>query len=224
MAEPSDLRQLRLVLALLEAPIGVSSLTGTRSFSRLSQKQRERILHAWSESRLAQQRTFLQTVKRLAAFFAYADPGPAGTNPRWASLGYGVPEHPIPEPGPVAAAIVQPAGADGTLDLDAEVVVVGSGAGGGVVAARLAEAGHDVLVIEAGRYVAEADMPRDELAAFDRLYLDHGMTSTADLGVAILAGAALGGGTLVNWTTCIEPPEPVRADWAAEHGLEGFDK
>jgi choline dehydrogenase-like flavoprotein len=49
------------------------------------------------------------------------------------------------------------------------------------------------------------------------------MTSTTDLGLPILAGAALGGGTLINWMTCIEPPAEVRADWANGHGLDGFD-
>ena len=100
---------------------------------------------------------------------------------------------------------------------------MGSGAGGGVIASRLAEAGRDVLVVEAGPYVAEPDMPTDELAAFDRLYLDHGMTSSADLAVAILAGSALGGGTLVNWATCIEPPPWIRHEWATEYGLTDFD-
>jgi len=223
VAEPADLRQLRVVLNLLEAPIGVSSLTGTRSFSRLPREQRERLLLAWSTSRIPQRRTFFQTVKRLACFFAYADPGPTGRNPRWAAIDYVVPDHPLPPRNAVADAIVRPANGDGTLELDSEIVIVGSGAGGGLVAARLAELGHEVLVLEAGPYAPEPEMPTDELAAFDRLYLDHGMASTADLGLPILAGAALGGGTLVNWMTCIEPPAWLRADWAHEHGLEGFD-
>ena len=103
------------------------------------------------------------------------------------------------------------------------MVVVGSGAGGGVVAARLAESGRDVLVVEAAPYVAEPDLPRDELDGFNRLYLDHGLVATGDLSLAILAGAAVGGGTLINWTTSLEPPDWVRHEWAAEHGLEDFD-
>jgi choline dehydrogenase-like flavoprotein len=223
VAEPADLRQLKLILTLLEAPVGVSSLTGTQAFSRLSRDARERLLHGWSKSRLAQRRTFFQTIKRLASFFAYADPGPGGVNPRWQEMGYALPGQPAPPLSAVDGAIVRPTDAAGLLELSADVVVVGSGAGGGVVAARLAEAGLGVLVIEAGPYVPETAMPTDELAAFDRLYLDHGMTSTTDLGVAILAGAAVGGGTLINWTTCIEPPAWIRAEWATDHGLTDFD-
>ena len=66
-------------------------------------------------------------------------------------------------------------------------------------------------------------MPTGELAAFDRLYLDHGTTSAVDTAVAILAGSCVGGGTVVNWTTCIAPPTGLREEWAREHGLDGFD-
>ncbi len=221
--EPSDLRQLRLLLNVFEAPVGTPTTSGTRAFSRLSQEERERILHAWSTSRIGQRRTFFQTVKRLGGFFAYADPGKAGVNPRWAEMGYDTPDHPVPPPDPVATALVRPQAGAAPIHLTAEIVIVGSGAGGGVAAARLAELGHDVLILEAGPYVPEAELPRNELKAFDRLYLDHGMTASKDLGVAILAGAALGGGTLVNWTTCFEPPDWLRSAWAGDEGIEGFD-
>ena len=103
------------------------------------------------------------------------------------------------------------------------MVIVGSGAGGGVVAKALAEAGRSVVVLEAGPFVAEPDMPRTELDAFDRLYLDHGLTASWDGAVSILAGAGVGGGTTINWMTAIAAPDPVRAGWARAHGLTGFD-
>jgi len=39
----------------------------------------------------------------------------------------------------------------------------------------------------------------------------------------MLAGAAVGGGTLVNWMTSITAPDDVRADWARDHGMDGMD-
>ena len=102
-------------------------------------------------------------------------------------------------------------------------MVVGSGAGAGVVARELAAAGRSVIVLEAGPFVPEPEMPTHELAAFDRLYLDHGLTSTWDGSVSILAGAGVGGGTTINWMTCITAPPEVRREWAREHGLAGFD-
>jgi choline dehydrogenase-like flavoprotein len=224
VAEPSDLRLLKLLLSAFESGVGSVALAhGTRSFSMLPRSRRERVLMRWATSPVARQRTFFQTLKRLASFFAYADPGPAGANPRWADIEYEPARNDPAIPGEsIQRALIVPSD-EGDLVLDADVVVVGSGAGGGVIAARLAEAGHSVLVVEAGRYVSEPEMPVDELAAFDRLYLDHGMTSTSDVGISILSGSALGGGTLINWATCIEPPIEIRSRWGAEQGLTGFD-
>ena len=93
------------------------------------------------------------------------------------------------------------------LELEADVVIVGSGAGGGVVAARVAAAGRSVLVVEAGSAWPEAEMPTDELTGFKRMFLARGLTANADLSIAILAGATLGGGMTVNWTTSIDAPD-----------------
>ena len=112
---------------------------------------------------------------------------------------------------------------DEPIVLEADVVVVGSGAGGGVVAAELARAGRSVVVLEAGPYVDESTMPRDELDAFGRLYLNYGLLSTWDGSVTMLAGSGVGGGTLVNWMTCIAAPADVRVEWARDRpdGLDG---
>jgi choline dehydrogenase-like flavoprotein len=105
------------------------------------------------------------------------------------------------------------------MTLEADVVIVGSGAGGGVVAATLAEAGRSVVVLEAGPFVSESSMPRDELDAFSRLYLNYGLLSTWDSSITMLAGSGVGGGTLVNWMTSVEAPADVRDDWRRDHGL-----
>jgi len=66
-------------------------------------------------------------------------------------------------------------------------------------------------------------MPTNELDRFSRLYLEHGLLATWDGSVTMLAGSAVGGGTLVNWMTCIEAPAEVRDEWRREHGLEGLE-
>ncbi|HEV7809833.1 MAG TPA: GMC family oxidoreductase N-terminal domain-containing protein, partial [Candidatus Limnocylindrales bacterium] len=113
---------------------------------------------------------------------------------------------------------------DDVVTLEADVVVVGSGAGGGVIAADLARAGRSVIVIEAGPYLDEAHLPSDELDAFSRAYLNHGLLTTWDGAVTMLAGTAVGGGTLVNWMTSIGIPDAIRASWARDHGLAGIDE
>jgi choline dehydrogenase-like flavoprotein len=112
--------------------------------------------------------------------------------------------------------------ADEPTRLDADVVVVGSGAGGGVVAAAVAEAGRAVIVLEQGPFVDESTMPRDELAAYDRLYLNHGLVTTWDGAITMLAGSVVGGGTLINWMSALEAPRSIRAAWTREHGIDGL--
>ena len=123
---------------------------------------------------------------------------------------------------PRSSPFIPPPG-DAAATLHADVVVVGSGAGGGVVAAETARAGRSVIVVEAGPFIPEPEMPTDELAAFDRMYLDHGMTATWDGAVSILAGAVVGGGTTVNWMTSIPAQPSVRGEWTADHGIDGAD-
>jgi choline dehydrogenase-like flavoprotein len=156
----------------------------------------------------------------LTLFLTYSLPDPAtGKNAMWAQFGY---------PGPVSAPPdlpkpIKPLVPDGDTTLEADVVVVGSGAGGGVIAGTLAQAGLKVVVLEAGGYFNEADFNQSELWAFQNLYWRGGPTPTADFNLGLQAGACLGGGTTVNWTTTLRTPSWVREQWAGEHGLEGVD-
>jgi choline dehydrogenase-like flavoprotein len=100
-------------------------------------------------------------------------------------------------------------------------VVVGSGAGGGTAAAVLAEAGLDVIVVESGGYHAEPDFDGREFEGLQRLYLNGGGLATDDQSVGLLAGATLGGGTVVNYTTSFRTPGNVREEWA-RHGVPAF--
>ena len=127
-------------------------------------------------------------------------------------------------PTPIRPFALPPTGDPATpIVLEADVAIVGSGAGRRGRREALAEAGRSVVVLEAGSFVTEPEMPRAEIEAFDRLYLDHGLTSTADGSISILAGSGVGGGTTINWMTSIAAPDPVRAGWARDHGIAGFD-
>ena len=227
--DPAQLSQLRLVLRLLESRIAnLATGAGFAAFRDMPLATRERTLLRWIGSRLVLRRSGVHAFRKLLAFIAYADPGtPEAPNPLPRTLGYATDDPPVPrglaaiEPVAVDRRPATAGGAD--VELEADLVVVGAGAGAGVVAAELSRAGRSVLVVEAGPFVDEATMPRDELDAYGRLYLNYGLLSTWDGSITLLAGSGVGGGTLVNWMTCLDAPADVRAEWALEHGLDGVD-
>src|SRR6266542_2975370 len=93
---------------------------------------------------------------------------------------------------------------------------------GVLTSAALAAAGADVIVLEKGGYAAEADFHHQEAESTRDLYL-YGLTiATSDLGVRIVAGSTLGGGTVVNYTTSFKTPPHVLADWAKVSGSDVF--
>lgn len=151
----------------------------------------------------------------LVRLMAYGLPDATGRNPFWAQFGYSGPTAAPPEaPKPIKPYVPQ-----GDVTLTADVVVVGSGSGGGVIAGKLAGAGLKVVVLEAGGYFNEADFNQSELWGYQNLYWRGGSTASADLNISLLAGATLGGGSTVNWTNCLRTRPWVREEWAREHGL-----
>jgi choline dehydrogenase-like flavoprotein len=229
--DPAQVRRLRLALRAFDSRIANLVLSGRPvRFSGTDQRSRERYLAGWAGSRVAARRDAFHALRGLFTFLAYADPGvdAAHPNPRWAAIGYEPVVNDV-APAPTAISALElpadPAGIARRLpvDLEADVVVVGSGAGGGVIALELARAGRRVLVVEAGPLVTEPDMPTDELAGFGRLFLQQGLSATHDGAIPLFAGSCVGGGTMVNWATCLPAPASIRAEWASRHGLDGFD-
>src|SRR5205807_6798432 len=142
--------------------------------------------------------------------------------PNWEVLGYPGPVSapPAPEEAPKTINVERVTGATATLEAD--VCVIGSGAGGGVIAAELQRAGRQTLVLEQGQYRNESDFKQLELPEMLELYLGSGLAASKDDSIAILAGSTLGGGTVVNYMNCIRTPERIRREWAAM-GVEGLD-
>lgn len=106
------------------------------------------------------------------------------------------------------------------LRLEADLCVVGSGAGGAMAAMGAAEAGLSVVVLEAGERLTPADMVQREEQMFPRLYWEGGGRTTADRGVRIHQGHGVGGSTLHNLNLCKRIPPTILERWRAERGLE----
>jgi choline dehydrogenase-like flavoprotein len=122
----------------------------------------------------------------------------------------------------VRGEVIHASAASADLELDAQVCIVGSGAGGGVLAMRLAQAGVRVVMLEAGPYVLKDEFTLREEDAYPLLYQDHGTRVSGDGSVTVMQGRSVGGGTTVNWTTCYRTPEHVLDHWAKVHGIKGL--
>jgi choline dehydrogenase-like flavoprotein len=110
----------------------------------------------------------------------------------------------------------------GDATVDADVCVIGSGAGGAVTAARLAQAGLRVVVLEEGGFFTSERFTMKEEDCYPNLYQEAAQRATKDLSVSIFQGRAVGGTTVVNWTTCFRTPERTLARWRDRHAVRGF--
>jgi choline dehydrogenase-like flavoprotein len=107
-------------------------------------------------------------------------------------------------------------------EITAEVCVIGSGCGGATAAHLLAEAGHEVVVLEEGRDVIGPERTQRDGAMYDQLYMDRGGRASHDLSVSVLQGRVLGGGGVINTCDVVPMPESVLHHWATKYGLEDF--
>jgi choline dehydrogenase-like flavoprotein len=119
----------------------------------------------------------------------------------------------------------EPAGSLGDTEAhgdgeECEVVIVGSGAGGAVAAAMLAEAGVDVLVLEAGDNYNRDNYPTGRLEAITELYREAGLTiAEGRPPIPIPVAKAVGGTTVINSGTCFRAPEGILDGWRDEFGI-----
>jgi hypothetical protein len=162
-------------------------------------------------------------LRNTTFLFFYGLPDEQGQNPNWSAIGYPGPisAPPSPQEAPKTIATHEVSGDTATLTADA--CVIGSGAGGAVIAAELQQAGKQVLVLEMGAYRNESDFKQLELPGLFELYLGGGLLSSEDGSIAVFAGSTLGGGTVVNYMNCLRTPDRIRSEWA-RHGIEGIDQ
>jgi choline dehydrogenase-like flavoprotein len=108
--------------------------------------------------------------------------------------------------------------------LDADVVIVGSGAGGGVTAEILALAGLRVVIVEEGSLKSSRDFRMREADAYPTLYQESAARKTKDKAINILQGRTVGGSTTVNWTSSFRTPPDTLKFWQQRYGLNGYSE
>jgi len=106
--------------------------------------------------------------------------------------------------------------------MEADVVIVGSGAGGGVSAEILAKSGLTVIIVEEGALKSSKDFKMREADAYPTLYQESAARKTRDKAINILQGRTVGGSTTVNWTSSFRTPTPTLDYWQNNFGLKDY--
>jgi long-chain-alcohol oxidase len=219
LPDPLDRTRLKVLLAGLGSPAANLVLTGRfKSLQAMDGAAREATLRDYATSSIPLRRAGFQALKRLAHVAFYCWPLEGGGHPAWRAAGY---PGPLPQP-TNAVPPLRTIAVDRDTVLDCDVVVLGSGAGGGVAAGLLAEAGRSVVVLEKGPNPGSADLTQIEGDMLGALYLDGGLIMTQSGSMPILAGSCLGGGTVINYTTSFPLPPATREEWARLSGLPLF--
>ncbi|KAJ7543661.1 hypothetical protein O6H91_09G047200 [Diphasiastrum complanatum] len=104
-----------------------------------------------------------------------------------------------------------------------DVVVVGSGCGGSVIAALLAQEGYKVVIVEKGDNYNRQDLPLLEGPSMGAMYEQSGALTTEDGGVILLAASTLGGGSEINWSASFRTPPHVLQEWSQKYQLKQFE-
>lgn len=108
--------------------------------------------------------------------------------------------------------------------IDAEVLVIGSGAGGATTAMVLAEAGHDVLIVEEGDWIDQGSVVPYSLDQMSQQYRAGGVTvALGRPAIAYTEGRCAGGGTEVNSGLYRRPPAEVLDRWRHQHRIRDLD-
>lgn len=133
---------------------------------------------------------------------------------------------PIPDPIKAGLAsgwkVIDAATLDKDRQFDADVAVIGTGAGGGVTAEILAMAGLKVIMIEEGALKSSSDFKMREAQAYPALYQESAARKTKDKAINILQGRTVGGSTTVNWTSSFRTPNGTLEYWQQHFGLKDY--
>lgn len=95
-----------------------------------------------------------------------------------------------------------------------DAIVIGTGAGGGVMMHEFASMGLDVLALERGHWFGPDQISSDELAMIAQLYRDGGAQTNTDADMFVLQGSCVGGSTVLTNAVCFRMPEDVRVRFA----------
>jgi choline dehydrogenase-like flavoprotein len=217
----SKLKQIKILIAALNTSIGTFLLGGSLTpFSKMTQVERENMMSKWfagikplrAAARLFLAITLLHTYGTKSSC-PYSGIGYSQTIESQTPKKCWKPE--FQDPSQFVKQVCE-----------YDVIVIGSGAGGGVVANQLSLAGFKVLVVDKAKYTSTSELPllsKGENASLEHFFEKAGFLVSEDSSIQMLAGTAWGGGTAVNWSASLELPPLHRQEWALKYGLEYYN-
>lgn len=213
--EPEHQKELKDLAKLLTSPLCglTTSAFKFKAFSELDFETRTKLFQKWSTSKLPQLRKGFSALKKLGGFIFYGKIID-GKNPNWEAINYNGPANTSELNGSCALNFLKVSNSE---SLSCDTVIVGSGAGGSVVSAVLAQKGEEVIVVEKGPYLMPNEITQQEMPMIRKLYERQGTLASEDGATSIFAGSCLGGGTTVNWAGSFRTPDYILQEWATEH-------
>ncbi|MBI2341334.1 MAG: GMC family oxidoreductase [Deltaproteobacteria bacterium] len=189
-----------------------------RTFRKMDALLKSRYLEAWHKSKWAPKRALWRFLDAIVYINYYSIPHVA------AQVGY-TPKFKPPKPSPEFKhenAFITPF--DHDIREECDVCVIGSGAGGAVIAKTLAEAGRKVVILEEGGYYRVEDFGQDALSETKLMYRNGGIINTFGWpAILVPVGRCVGGTTTINSGTCFRTPPNVLEKWVNEFGLSTWN-
>lgn len=219
----AQVKGLAFLLSALNTTIGSLVMTGSiKLLHGQSLAERSKIVFGWANSYMGPLRAFFQALEGLIKL-------------TWVSqseLLYRILDYPkVPKdieryPGYDFKFLdFTNEAANETIEVQADIVIVGSGCGAGVVAEYLAanletmNPRPRILVLEKSYHFPTTHFPMDQCAAGVYIQEGGGGILSDDGSIAVLAGSAFGGGGLINWSASLQPQHFVRHEWATKNKL-----
>ncbi len=189
-----------------------------KPFRRLKPEWKKRYLEAWHNSSWAPKRALWRFLDAIIYMNYYTDEEvykACGWTPSYKKR---LPEPVFPHEN------VSIAPSDKDMKVECDVCVIGSGAGGAAIAAKLAKAGRKVVILEEGGYFTSEDFGSDAVVQTKMLYRDGGMVNTFGWpAILVPVGKCVGGTTTINSGTCFRTPPELLDKWALEFGLSTWN-
>ncbi len=219
--EPQDRRKFgRLLDALGDWRRGWWYGGVVRPFADLPSEAKLQVVQRLLGSRDRSVAAMIRSLQRLTLYTCYAGGGGKRIDSRdrlrrlHQALGYGFATDAVTKPDEVRPSRIEL----GQRRLACDYLVVGSGAAGAVMAAELAETGKSVMLVDCAPIAPRSELGQSEEAS-SNFYRSFGELNCGDSQVLLTMAATFGGGPVVNWGTCLDPPRHLLQQWANEYGF-----